>query len=112
MMIIVLVMSVFSTDVAYMQLTRTELRTATDAAARAGAEALSRTQSEPQARVAAKNAAGRNAVAGAPLLLDDSDMIFGTVGPQPGSHDGDPRERPRFPWSPCPGASHPVVTLR
>ena len=35
---------VFSIDVAYMQLTRMELRSAVDAATRAGAEALSREQ--------------------------------------------------------------------
>src|SRR5688572_29202700 len=34
----------FAVDVAYMQLTRTELRTATDSAARAGAKTLSLTQ--------------------------------------------------------------------
>ena len=43
-----------------MQLARTELRTATDAAARAGAKELSLTQSETAARAKAKDAAKRN----------------------------------------------------
>ena len=46
MMLVILLMTVtFSVDVAYMQLSRTELRVATDAAARAAAEAFSRQQS-------------------------------------------------------------------
>ncbi|MCA9185211.1 MAG: vWA domain-containing protein [Pirellulaceae bacterium] len=77
MLIIVLIMTAFSVDVAFMQLTRTQLRTATDAAARAGTEALSRTQSIDDARVAAIAAAAMNRVAGQPLLLEDSDVLFG-----------------------------------
>ena len=76
MITVLLVFAVFSTDVAYMQLTRTELRTATDAAARAGAEALSRTQSETEARSAAVAAAALNSVAGDPMLLASGDVIF------------------------------------
>ena len=75
--ILLVIACAFSVDVAFMQLTRTELRTSTDAAARAGIEALSRTQNLDDARAAARNAASINPVAGAPLLLDDADMIFG-----------------------------------
>lgn len=67
----------FSVDVAYMQLVRTELRRATDAAARAGGEALSRTEKTDIALVAAKAAAARNTVAGQPLILADADIKFG-----------------------------------
>jgi len=67
-----------SIDIAYMQLTRTELRTATDAAARAGAEALSREQDAATARKAAKQAARRNLVAGQRLRLRNQDIIFGS----------------------------------
>ena len=77
MVVILLVTAAFSVDVAFMQLTRSELRTATDAAARAGSEALSRLQSVPLARQAAKDAAAANLVAGAPLLLADGDIAFG-----------------------------------
>ncbi|MCA9145522.1 MAG: VWA domain-containing protein [Planctomycetaceae bacterium] len=67
----------FSVDVAYMQLVRTELRRATDAGARAGGEALSRTEKVDIARAAAKAAAASNTVAGQPLVLDDADIVFG-----------------------------------
>jgi Mg-chelatase subunit ChlD len=60
-----------------MQLVRTELRRATDAGARAGGEALSRTEDIDLARTAAKEAAARNTVAGQALVLDDADIVFG-----------------------------------
>jgi hypothetical protein len=75
--IIFIAMTALSVDVAYMHLSRTQLRSATDAAARAGAEALSRSQSTTAARDAAKALAAENLVAGDPLLLDDSDIVFG-----------------------------------
>jgi Flp pilus assembly protein TadG len=77
-MIIVFLASVaFSVDVAYMQLSRTKLRSATDAAARAAGEGLSRAQDIDYARQAAKTIAAANRVAGKPLQLDDSDIVFG-----------------------------------
>src|SRR6478672_653113 len=72
-----IIMAAFAINVAWMQLVRTELRTSTDAAARAGAKELSLAQSTSVARDAAKNAAKRNLVAGAPLLLADADIEFG-----------------------------------
>ena len=45
LLVVFLGMVAFAVDVAYMQLVRTELRVATDAAARASGEALSRSQS-------------------------------------------------------------------
>jgi hypothetical protein len=71
------IMAAFAVDVAWMQLTRTELRTATDAASRAGAKTLSLVQTVPAARAAAKEAARRNRVAGTGLQLADSDIEFG-----------------------------------
>ncbi len=44
MMIVFLATVAFSVDVAYMQLSKVQLRTATDAAARAAGESLSREQ--------------------------------------------------------------------
>jgi hypothetical protein len=77
-MIIIFLGSVaLSVDVAYMQLSRTKLRSATDAAARAAGEGLSRAQDVNFARQAAKTIAAANSVAGKPLLLDDSDIVFG-----------------------------------
>jgi len=77
MLAILLAMATLSVDVARMQLTRTQLRTASDAAAHAGTEALVRTQSVDDARQAAKVAARRNSVAGQGLQLADSDILFG-----------------------------------
>jgi hypothetical protein len=71
-------MAAFAVDVAWMQLVRTELRTATDAASRAGAKELSLRQNIGQARAAAIDAASRNAVAGPGLRLASGDIKFGT----------------------------------
>lgn len=79
---ICIIMAAFAVNVAWMQLTRTELRTATDAAARAGAKALSLTQDTKLARQEAKKAAARNNVAGSPLKLVDADITIGR-GTQP-----------------------------
>jgi len=80
-LIILFVAAVIGIDVAYMHVTRAELRTATDAAARAGVEALGRTQDINMARRAAIEFAARNTVAGAPLQLSASDIEIGsTVG--------------------------------
>ena len=81
-MVVFLAAVAFSLDVAYMQLTRTQLRTSTDAAARAGGEALARLQNKAAARQAARNLAAVNQVAGEPLLLDDADIVFGRSTPQ------------------------------
>ncbi len=81
MLVILLVMMAFSIDVAYMQLVRTELRTATDAAAHAASENLARTQDTNEARQAARTIAALNPVAGDPLLLSDGDVIFGSAEP-------------------------------
>jgi Ca-activated chloride channel homolog len=71
------IMAAFAIDVAWMQLTRTELRTATDAASRAGAKRLSLDQTKGAARKGAKEAAGRNLVAGQPLKLKNRDIELG-----------------------------------
>ena len=77
-LIILFAVAAISIDVAFMHLTRAELRTATDSAARAGAEALGRLQDTNAAKDAAVNFAARNTVAGDPLLLSDGDVVFGT----------------------------------
>ena len=77
LMVVFLGAVAFAVDVAYMQLTRTELRIATDAAARAAGESLTRNQDVNSAFQAAKDLAAVNLVAGNPLLLDDGDIIAG-----------------------------------
>ena len=79
-----IIMAAFAVDVAWMQLTRTELRTATDAASRAGAKTLSLAQSEAAARAAAKDAARRNRVA---------ERAAGAAGPRHRSRAGHARRR-------------------
>ncbi|MEQ8210370.1 MAG: VWA domain-containing protein [Lacipirellulaceae bacterium] len=71
----------FAVDLAYMQNARMELRAATDAAARAGATELSRTENVNQARLKALNVAEANMVAGAPLKLAASDVEIGRAIP-------------------------------
>ena len=70
-------MAAFAVDVAWMQLVRTELRTATDSASRAGAKTLSLQQNQGRARAEAIVAASRNQVAGGPLRLAPGDVQFG-----------------------------------
>ena len=72
-----IIAAAFAVDVAYMQLARTELRTATDAAARAGAKTLSMSQSQSQARAAAVAAAAKNNVAGVGLKLTNDQIEIG-----------------------------------
>lgn len=77
LLIAFLVTVAFSVDVAYMQLVRTELRCAADAAARAGAEALAREQEAAAATTAATEIAAANRVGGRPLQLANQDIILG-----------------------------------
>jgi len=67
----------FSVDLAYMQNTRLELRAVTDAAARAGATKLSRTDNPAAARAEAIRIAAANNVAGKSLILKENDIQIG-----------------------------------
>lgn len=82
LLVVLLAMTLFTVDVAYMQLTRSELRAATDAAAKAGAEALRRTKSETQARQAAIQVAQLNTVGGRGLRLREDEIDLGRSLPQ------------------------------
>jgi Flp pilus assembly protein TadG len=77
MMIVLMVTVVLSVDLAFMHLTRTQLRSATDAASRAATESLSRNQDTDIARADAKAMAARNEINGAGLRLADQDIVFG-----------------------------------
>src|SRR5262245_44814532 len=74
---VLLILAAFIVNFAYMELTRTELRIASDAATRAGGYGLSSTQDQAQARALAREAASRNPVAGKATQLADSDIVFG-----------------------------------
>ncbi|OAI57832.1 hypothetical protein AYO47_07490 [Planctomyces sp. SCGC AG-212-M04] len=77
-LILLLAMVMMSVDVATMQLSRTELRAATDAAAKAGAEALLRTQSQTEAVKAALAFAELNNVGGKAFKIGSQDVVVGT----------------------------------
>jgi Flp pilus assembly protein TadG len=69
----------FAVDIARMHLTKSELRTATDASARAAVEMLSRVQDTQLATDAALAVAKRNIVAGQGLSIDPNDIVFGSA---------------------------------
>ncbi|WP_283431691.1 VWA domain-containing protein [Neorhodopirellula lusitana] len=69
----------FSVDLAYMQLSRSELRAATDLAAKAASAELARTGSVSAAIAKGKLIANTNRVAGEGLSLEDSDFVFGNT---------------------------------
>jgi Ca-activated chloride channel family protein len=81
MVVAFLVTVAFSVDVAYMNLVKSELRSATDAAAKAAGETLARTQDINAARARGKQIALENRVANVPLALRDSDFSFGSSVP-------------------------------
>lgn len=79
MLLVFLIAAAMSIDFAYMQLVRTELRTATDAAAKAGAEALARTQDANAAKAAAVAYANLNKVGGRTFQINPNDVTLGRV---------------------------------
>jgi len=84
MMILIVIMLVgllasaaFSVDIALMHLSRTELRSATDAAAKAASLELSNSMNLDAATERGKEVAMANTVLGEPLILFDEDFQFG-----------------------------------
>jgi Mg-chelatase subunit ChlD len=76
-LVLLFVACLIGVDIARVHVTRSELRTATDAAARAGVEALGREQNRQAAIDAALAVAQLNLVAGDGLLLDEANILFG-----------------------------------
>lgn len=79
--IILLVAAALGIDIAMMHVARSELRTATDAAAKAAIETLGREQNQARAVDAALRIARENRVAGTSLELDRSKVVFGIATP-------------------------------
>lgn len=69
----------FSVDIAHMHLTKTELRTATDAASKAAAGTLAETMERSQAIKRGRQIAAANSVNGEPLRLTRQDFRFGNA---------------------------------
>ncbi|MBX3440078.1 MAG: VWA domain-containing protein [Planctomycetaceae bacterium] len=83
---VVLILCFFSVNLAYMLLMRTELRVATDAAARAAGSTFSVTNDEGVATAAGQEFALLNPVGGQGLVLDAEDVSFGRSSqPFPGA---------------------------
>ena len=74
---VTIILAGFAINLAYMELNRTELYIATDAAARASGREFALTGDFAAAKAKAREAAGRNKVAGVGLQLADSDIVFG-----------------------------------
>jgi Mg-chelatase subunit ChlD len=72
-----LILGSFAINLAYMELSRTELRIASDAATRAAGYTLMTSGSTTAARAAARDGATRNPVGGRATQLADSDIVFG-----------------------------------
>ena len=81
--ILLFLAAALAVDIAHVHMVRAELRTATDAAARAGAEALGRLEDESAAIDAAVAVAGANIVFGQPLQIERTDVEVGRNDPQP-----------------------------
>jgi hypothetical protein len=77
MLPVIIILAAFAVNVAYMELNRTELRVACDAATRAAGRQYAITGKVGQARTAGKDAAKRNLVAGKGLTLANTDFTFG-----------------------------------
>ena len=77
LMVMLLMFGAMIINLSYIQLVDTEMRSATDAAARAAAESLARGDTVEQARLEAKRIAAANQVAGTGLQLSDDDILFG-----------------------------------
>ena len=74
---VLLIMAAFSIDLAYIQLAQTQLKAATDAAAKAGTSALVQGKTDGQAVQAAIDMANRNYVGGKTLKLTAADIVVG-----------------------------------
>lgn len=82
MMFVFVAVAAVTVDYAYMQAVRTDLRIATDAAAKAGAEALARTENSTSAVNAAIANAASNKIVGKPFTLTADEVKLGRVTQQ------------------------------
>ncbi len=75
---VALVLAAFAVNVAYMELIRTELYTATDAATRAAQRTLTNTRNIGASRAQGRVIGLQNTVAGKPFHVQNGDFTFGT----------------------------------
>ena len=74
---VVVILAAFAINIAYLELNRTEMFIASDAASRATGREFMITNDVAAARARGRAAASRNMIGGKPLQLADSDFVFG-----------------------------------
>lgn len=79
-----LILTAFTVNVAYMQFVRQQLRIACDSASKAALVNYGATQSQSSATAFAKTVSNNNLVAGKPLNLSTSNIVFGSAKPGSG----------------------------
>jgi Flp pilus assembly protein TadG len=77
MLPVVLILGAFAINIAYLELNRTEMVIASDAASRATGREFALSNDQAGAMAKGRTAASLNTVGGRPLLLADGDFIFG-----------------------------------
>ncbi|MDZ4851020.1 MAG: VWA domain-containing protein [Pirellulaceae bacterium] len=78
MLPVLLIIAGFAINLSYMELARTEMQIASDAASRAACRNYARTESKSDAITAAQQAAAANPVVGKVIDLRSGDIVFGT----------------------------------
>jgi len=78
-----LLVAAFCINLTQLSTSKTEIRLACDAAAKAGAVILGQSQSTAAARAAAKSIAQAHVVSGQAMMIGDSDIVFGNGNPLP-----------------------------
>ncbi len=78
MLPVLLIMAAFAINLSYMELARTDLQIASDAASRAACRTYARTNDKDEAIEAAEDAASANPILGKVVKLRKSDVVFGT----------------------------------
>jgi Ca-activated chloride channel homolog len=116
MLSVFVVTAAITIDYSYMQLLRTEMRVATDAAAKAGAEALARTEDVDYAVEEAIRFASLNRVGGENLQLRASDISLGRAvqgdsGKWEFANGGFPSNSVRVDAKTGGSAKHPAIPL-
>jgi Ca-activated chloride channel family protein len=76
-MMVIVILSAFAINIAYLELNRTEMYIASDSASRAAGRELMITSNPSHARTRGRLAAELNTIGGKQLLLEDSDFVFG-----------------------------------
>src|SRR5579871_1838633 len=76
---ILLLLTGFAVNVAYMEMVQTQLRISTDSAAKAALISFGATQSQTTAISTARSVSGNNLVAGQTLTLNSTNVLFGNA---------------------------------